>query len=330
MNRDREGHDAFEDLSGSVYGVHLRGRLPGGFQAYLATGEGPSAGNPDRLDVSYRHVDALPEVDAIWSSETEGPDRVAHLSLFGLPRGFGLSVSGAGRGRFHCSRRAIRIEWSTPEADAPHAFFSYALPLWLETEGVPVLHGSAVSLGEGAVAFLGRSGMGKSVLCAELVRAGCGFLADDGVALRRNPRGDWLCAPGPPLLRLWPSGLESRLGIDPATLPKVQSIVEKRRLHLDGESPPPAAGRPLAAVYLLRRRPETGGPVSVAECSPRDALARLIEHGVAAGPAAALGWSERRLRLLADVVERVPVRELRYSGGGDSAARIREAIVREA
>jgi hypothetical protein len=334
MSRDQEGQDRQVDVSGVVYGVRVRGRLPAPFRPYLLPGAGEPADPAGALEVSYRLRDDLPEVDEIWASEAEGPRLRGRFALFRLPGGFGLTVAAEGRGLFRCTPRAIRVEWTEPGTGAPHYLFAYALPLWLEARGVPVLHGSAVSFGERAVAFVGPSGVGKSVLCAELLRLGCGFLADDALALYRDEgrdaRGEWRCAPGPPLLRLWPSGLESRLEVAAHGLPKVHESLEKRRMLLSGERAGlPASGPRLAAVYVLRRRPEAGGPVRISACGARDALVRLLEHGVAAAPAAALGLSGRRLERLADAAEKVPVRRLGYPSGADSAARIREAILRD-
>jgi hypothetical protein len=186
------------------------------------------------------------------------------------------------------------------------------------------------------VAFLGPSGTGKSVLCAELLARGCGFLADDGLALRRGEEGGWRCAPGPPMLRLWPSGLErvrpaGSGASTTAPLPRVHEALEKRRVDLAGSGSGAAgggagAGPPLAAIYLLRRRPEAAGGVEVAEMNARDALVHLLEHGIAGAPAAALGLSARRLALLAELAEAVPVRRLSFPSAPDSADRVLEAI----
>jgi hypothetical protein len=334
MSSDQEGQDGPVDVSGVVYGVHLRGRLPAPFRPYLLPGTGEPADPAGALEVSYRLRDDLPAVEEIWASEAEGPRFRGRFALFRLPEGFGLTVAAEGRGLFRCTPRTIRVEWTAPGTGAPHYLFSYALPLWLEAQGVPVLHGSAVSFAGRGVAFVGPSGVGKSVLCAELLRLGCGFVADDALALYRDEgrdgRGEWRCAPGPPLLRLWPSGLESRLEVAAHGLPKVHDALDKRQMLLRGERAGlPSTGPPLAAVYVLRRRPEAGGPVRISACGARDALVRLLEHGVAAAPAAALGLSGGRLERLADVAERVPVRRLAYPSSADSAAPIRDAIERD-
>jgi hypothetical protein len=326
------------EVSGTVYGVRVRGRLPATFRSYLlpATGTPAGAAGPaGAVELAYRTLDDLPEVEETWATEAEGPGGTVRLALFRTPGGFGLTVAGEGRGLYRCTPRRIDAEWAAPDprqgTGAAHYLFTYALPLWLETEGVPVLHASAVAVGGRAVGFVGPSGVGKSVLCAELLRLGCGFVADDGLALRRGPGpGAWRAAPGPPLLRLWPSGLEGRLGVPASGLPRVHETLDKRRLELLGgaaeAAAPPPDGLPLAAVYSLRREPGGEARVEISPCRPRDALVQLLEHGVAAAPAAALGLSGRRLDLLAHLAETVPVRQLRFPSGADSAVRVLDAI----
>lgn len=338
------------EVAGAVYGVRVRGRLPAGFRDYLLPAASAPAGAPGRagaVELAYRTLGELPEVEESWASEAEGPGGTVRFGLFRAPGGFGLTVAGPGRGLFRCTSGRIEVEWLGP--GAAHYLFTYALPLWLESEGVPVLHASAVAVGGRAVGFVGPSGVGKSVLCAELLRLGCGFVADDGLALRReeargsgrDPDGGeglgaggwWRAAPGPPLLRLWPSGLEGRLGVPAADLPRVHETLDKRRLALQGgavgAAAAPPEGLPLASVYALRREPDGEGRVEISPVRPRDALVRLLEHGVAAAPAAALGLSGRRLQLLAGLAETVPVRHLRFPTGADSATLVLEAIRRD-
>lgn len=318
--------DGAREIAGAAFGVRLHGRLPASFRRYLLpAGDGAEPGPGRELRISHERVEALAErghdEEEIWSAATESGGRFA---LFRRPGGFSLEVADLGRGRFEVSPGAIGVEWTAEGTGAAHYLFTYALPLWLETEGVPVLHASAVSIGERAVAFVGPSGAGKSVLCAELLRHGCGFVADDGLALRRGAGGDWGCSPGPPLLRLWPSGFArtSEGGIE--ELPRVHETIEKRSL-----APGPGirgGDLPLAAVYVLRRRPETSGGIAVSDLAPRDALVELLGHGVAGAPAAALGCSARRLDLLTDLARKVPVRYLDYPSGTDTATRLLEAI----
>jgi len=324
-----QGSSGLAELAGTVYGVQVRGRLPEAFRRYLRDGSSP--GRDEALEVSFRTVGRLPESDEIWHSEAPVEAGGERFALFRSPGGFGLSVSAAGRGLFLCTRAAMEIVWSTPAGSAPHYFTSHALPLWLEWRGVPVLHASAVTVAGTAVAFVGPSGAGKSVLCAELLRLGCGFVADDGLALRRTSAGAWSCSPGPPLVRLWPSGLQARLGVSPAGLPRALETTDKRSLRPEDAADAAIVPQevPVGALYLLERHAGAGEPVTTSACHAREALVRLIEHGVAAAAIAALGLSARRLELLAGLVEEVPVRRLAFPSAADSAAGVRDAIRRD-
>lgn len=314
------------DLVGRVYGIAVRGVLPAGFRPYLwpPAGERADPGRP--LELRYRAVPGLPAVREIWVAEP-GPQTIGRFALFREPGKIGLTVSGEGTGLFRLAERRIEIEWSPTGAPAAHYFFSHALPLWLETRGVPVLHASAVALEGRAVAFVGESGVGKSTLCAVLARSGAEFVADDGLPLREDGDGRWRCAHGPPQLKLWPSALEERLGLSAAGLPRVHAALEKRLLPSPRSgSVDPARGPELAAVYVLERRAAGDGGVSSARCTAREALVHLIEHSLAGGPAAALDLSAIRLDRLARVAARVPVRRLRYPAGADSWRLVRKAV----
>ena len=82
----------------------------------------------------------------------------------------------------------------------------------------------------------------------------------------------------------------------------------------------------LAAIYLLERRPGEEGPAAIFPESPRRALVRLLEHGVAAGPAEALGLARQRFERLAELVERVAVARLELPSGSGAAGRAHAAI----
>ena len=340
----------FSDVFGVVYGILVRGRLPAVFAPYLLAPRGDATATVP-LTVTFRTVRTVPEVEEIWVSQTGEAQSAESLALFRVEGGFGLRITGEARGLVRCTPGTIGIEWSTAASGAPHCFFTYVLPLWLEARGVPVLHGSAVTVAGRAVGFLGPSGTGKSVLCAELLRLGCGFVADDGLALEPTDGGGWRCLAGPPMMRMWPSGLAGRLDVAAESLPRIRESGDKRRLPLPaaadpGGSPaaelvassPVATGSPsdavpyrheLAALYVLERRADPSVPVRLTACGPREALVRLVEHGVAAAPAAALGLAGRRLELLADVAETVPVRRLGFPSGTDSAASILRRIERD-
>jgi hypothetical protein len=324
------------ETAGLAYGVRVEGRLPAAFTPFLrplpaaaAPPPGPAGDSLEvrRLEVAYRTAATLPEVEEIWAAEPDEPRTRDRFALFRRPDGFGLSVATEGRGLFRIRPRRIEIEWLPGGAGAAHAFFSHALPLWLESRGVTVLHASAVARGDAAVAFVGPSGAGKSTLCAELVAAGWAFVADDGLAVEEDAAGGWRCRLGPPWLRLWPSALEGRLGIAAEGLPRVHETLAKRRLPVAPEAAPVAAAPRLAAVYVLDRRPEGDGPARLAALPPAEALLRLVEHSLAAAPLAVLGLAAARLDRLARAAARVRVARLAFAAGDAAAREVRNLVL---
>lgn len=322
--------ETLKRVSGEVYGVRVQGELPAGFERYLRSPAGHPSAREASITASCRFVNGLPDVDEFWATDPT-PQRLGRFALCREPAGVGLRFSGDGEGLFRITPELIRIEWLADGPGPAHHFFSYALPLWLESRGVPVLHASAVSFGDRAVAFIGPSGVGKSTLCAGLVRSGCGFVADDGLPLWEEAEGgDWRCGLGPPWLRLWPSALERGLGIAADSLPRVQDSLEKRLLSCPDEGAVRRSDRPgLAAVYLLDGLSQKARAVTISACSTRDALVRLIEHSLAGAPAAALGWSAARLARLARAATRTPVKRLRYPIADGAWQLVSQAITRD-
>lgn len=80
------------------------------------------------------------------------------------------------------------------------------LALQLYLRGELVLHASAVDVGGAAVAFVGRSGMGKSTMAALMCAGGASLITDD--VLRVDGDGEW------PVARLGASELRLRKGAD--------------------------------------------------------------------------------------------------------------------
>lgn len=319
------------ETAGLAYGVRLRGRLPAGFADFLRplpAGAAPPPGLGERrLEVTYRTVPALPEIEELWAAEPDPPRTRDRHALFRQPGGIGLAVAAEGHGLFRIRPRTIAIEWLPGGAGAAHAFFSHALPLWLESRGVTVLHASAVARGGRAVAFVAPSGAGKSTLSAELVAAGWAFVADDGLAVEEDAAGEWRCRLGPPWLRLWPSALAGRLGVAAEGLPRVHETLDKRRLPVASESAAVAAAPRLAAVYVLDRRPAGAGPARLTALPPAEALLRLVEHSLAAAPLAVLGLAAARFDRLARAAARVPVARLAFAAGGATTDEVRDLVL---
>ncbi|MGH2763898.1 MAG: hypothetical protein ACRDLD_15190 [Thermoleophilaceae bacterium] len=118
------------------------------------------------------------------------------------------------------------------------------LPLVAALRELYVIHASAVSLGDRAIAIAGPPGAGKSTLAMELALAGHSLLAEDVVALRLG-KGGVLAEPGVALVNLQPTDQARRL-IEDTALPV---LGRSHKIHVS--LPRAARALPLSALYLL-------------------------------------------------------------------------------
>ena len=133
-------------------------------------------------------------------------------------------------------------------------------------QGLLPLHASAVVAHGGAVAFAGRSGVGKSTLVAQLQSRGHPVLCDDVCVVGVSPVGGWVAQPGLPRIKLWRDALD-RLGRDAGGLERVLDKREKYHLPLPADARGPCE---LRRLYVLSDAetdaPEIlrlGGPAAV-------------------------------------------------------------------
>src|SRR6202012_638909 len=106
-------------------------------------------------------------------------------------------------------------------------------------------HASAVSNGKGVVAFVARSGQGKSSLAAHLVQRGFGVVGDD-VCLIDTAMERAMVIPAAPWLKLWRNSLET-LGKQADGLERVFSEDDKYRLPLKS----PLSPEPIHRLIFL-------------------------------------------------------------------------------
>ncbi|HEX2087344.1 MAG TPA: hypothetical protein VHF89_16800 [Solirubrobacteraceae bacterium] len=143
----------------------------------------------------------------------------------------------------------------------------------LQLGGGLLLHAAAIAVDDGAVLVAGSSGAGKSTTAAAFVARSHRLLSDDLAAI--GP--DLVVHPGPARLRVTPGGARA-VGWDPARLPRLfdaEFIEDKRAVALSAaEGTYCDTGRPLAAIYVLARRPGGGAP-AVAALPAREALPLL-------------------------------------------------------
>ncbi|MGH9509361.1 MAG: hypothetical protein ACRD2M_05450 [Terriglobales bacterium] len=161
----------------------------------------------------------------------------------------------------------------TPDATLRHLLLDQVIPLALSRQGDLVLHSSAVVTPDGAVAFAGEAGMGKSTLTASFCRRGYPALTDDGLLLEEQD-GKLVGFPSYPGLRLWDDSLKAVFSETTTGIP-VAHYTSKVRVAL-GADAVPFCGRPsvIRRIYCLA----LADTVSIAPMPPTKGLMELSKQ----------------------------------------------------
>lgn len=194
-------------------------------------------------------------------------------------------------------------------------FVSRVLLYCVDHTSITWLHGSAVRIGEGAIAFLGQSGSGKSTMALALARAGAEHICDDTLPVEAGAN---------PVI--WPSDDIIRLCSDSRT--QLASSANAVRRESDGKFvmtrrevafgqpssvpiSPDKARSPLKAIYVLKpdESPRSGTIVSRRLVSPTAAIAILMQH-LKLGPVVSREDPVRLVKQIGAIVRAVPVYEL--------------------
>lgn len=195
----------------------------------------------------------------------------------------------------------------------------------LAVKGEPVLHASAVQVGDRALGFVGASGMGKSTMATLMCADGAKLITDDllRLDLTSEPPACWL---GATELRLRKSAGElSSLFAD---LPGRRTTADERdalAVHVsDAES------LPLHAMVVPS--PDHTGELSDIVVDTPDGMRAFL---LLSRFPRLLGWTdtqiiERQFQQLGDILDAVPVHIIRMPWGPpfapDLAARVRAAV----
>lgn len=184
-----------------------------------------------------------------------------------------------------------------------------ALALALELAGFLCLHGSAVTVGDEAIAFVGPKYHGKSTLATALVGAGARLVADDLLAVLPGPAAS-IVRPGVASVRLWEDAARalplSRICNERVSGVKVTATGFARDHVVHDESR-------LAAVYVLapvRSLPDGEG-LARAPLRGAAAAVTLAQQCKLADELIGLAAAGRRLATAAAVARTAPVSMLR-------------------
>ena len=136
--------------------------------------------------------------------------------------------------------------------------------------GLLLLHAGVVQSGDGAIAFCGKSGAGKSSACAWLLGRGWRLLGDD--LCRFETASDAAVVyPSPPRLKLWREALEA-MSWPADGLEQDHSRLEKYRSSLpEIQGPSGFEPVPVRAIYLLE-----WGDLDLTRLTGVEALRRFV------------------------------------------------------
>lgn len=174
----------------------------------------------------------------------------------------------------------------------------------LHQRGVPSLHGSAVGIDEGAVAFVGWKGMGKSTTAGIFHSQGYPVITDDVLPFKVNSEIA-SAIPSFPHLKLLPDTLEAALAEDPDAHLRIDPKSEKRaRTVTEGF---PRQALPLHCIYVLDWT-EDFSNLSASAIVGQKACLELLRHSFALRMFQKDGSTTNQLGQISQLVSRVPVR----------------------
>ena len=206
-----------------------------------------------------------------------------------------------------------------------HLYQNQALPLALSLQKTLVLHGSAVGIGDGCVAFLAESGRGKSTLAASFSSHGYPFLTDDGLLIdKREDR--YFIRPSHPSIRLWDDSRDA-IAPDPSRPATTTDYNSKARFLADDQFLFCPENRFLGHIYFLGDG--SSQDVSITPVSSQQSIIEMVRHCFL------LGVDEHEMlthnfQQLAEL-SRLPIFfNLDYPRRYDILDRVREAVVKHA
>ena len=264
-----------------------------------------------------RGIEAEPFHQYVFDNGTVWTEfyRIAGHYLLGFPglADFEISVDG---------------EWvkgypavETDEPTLEHLYINQLVPLALSRQGRPTFHASVVTVESGAVAFLGKTGAGKSTLAASFALDEAAFLTDDALLIEETDSG-CLALPSHASLRLWEDSVDELLGDRGLRASEITYSTKARLLAGEGLAHRGTPQRLLAAFLLegqatsdINIRPLAGSERHMAWLSNSFLLdvedrALLAQH---------FDWTHR-------IAEAIPTLALEYPRDYGMLPRVRDAV----
>jgi len=277
-----------------------------------------------RIKVSWAASD---DRSCDWSQIWSGKDDQPWLLLGRQAGGYFLRFPGLADFVVSHDAQDIRcyVFPDTPAKTVRHLILDQVMPLLLSRHGRFVLHGSAVSTSQGAIAFIGQTGWGKSTLAASFSEHGMAVLTDDCLLLQQNGE-HFHVIPSYPGVRLWPDAALNIFRGEPRPWTEVAHYTGKKRLAANAGIRFCTWPTELLRVYFLSA-PKDNATLRVEPLTPRETMLELVKYSY-------LIDASDRLRLRQDFerLGRFAVKpcfyRLAYSHDFSQLAEVRHAIIR--
>ena len=283
----------------------------------------PPASDSPELTIAMRgaiELDASVGETSLWwvSPEIDGRGK-PEMKVEANERGYRLTYNDDVTFLIDRAGGRISAHWrpSRSDADAASHLAGSVLAFALRLRGSVPLHASAVVVDGRALLFIGDPWAGKSTTIAAFSRLGHSILADDIVRIDVVD-SRVLAYPGHPRLNLWADSAKTLFGpSNDASMWTEEYSKQVLDLQATGCSFQ-SAPVPIEAVYLLGERLAVGSDApSITAVSPSAALVALVRHAYG-GCFLDRTMRAREFDVLCQLVEHVPVRELRF--GDDLSA----------
>jgi hypothetical protein len=241
--------------------------------------------------------------------------------FFRIPDGYLLRFPDEADFEIYPDAGVVR-RWPAPHVDADHIeslFNNAVLPILGNHRGGLFLHGSAVTIGGQAVAFLGLSRSGKTTLAAALAKHGHPLMTEDVIELAILPDGYQLQPKQSPL-RLFADSAAYLMGGQAG----VPDTVGKQSVPPEAGIAVRSAPAPLSRIYFLGQDREA--PQAIRPVASGAALREMLNHSFILDV-------EDRQRLnahfcrIADLSEKIPCYTLDYPRRYTELAGVLQAII---
>jgi hypothetical protein len=219
---------------------------------------------------------------------------------------------------------------AAPHTDAEtlrHLLLDQVLPRVFSLHSRLVLHAGAVATPDGAIAFVGDTGWGKSTLCASFAGQGYPLLSDDGLFVGLTDNNAAIVTAGYAGLRLLPESnralaiSESPSGTTLMAVNSAKRRITHRKLSFVSDA------LPLRALFVLT--PPNSAALEFVDVNPilqRDAFMTLVRHSFQLDLETPARQREF-FSLVGRHVSAIPTYRLSYTRSFDLLPAVRQAVL---